>query len=241
LTDIFISYAREDIGRVKPLVSALEEEGFSVWWDRELTPGDRFEEKIDEEIQLAACVLVVWTETSVLSRWVKNEALEGMDREILVPVLMDNVRLPVAFKQSQIADFTDWPESIRRREYESLVQSISQKVRGSSSADINFSGVVGMESQNPKRIRRKRDFAIPLLTLAVIALSVYMAFQSGRTPDSNAQLARITVDSFQAGVGEDSHFYASSLTRELQLGLDNINGIELVQLGSFWDIDEFSD
>ena len=83
MADVFISYAREDMIRVKPLVEALEGEGFSVWWDSELSPGDKFDDLIDDEIQAAACVVVLWTERSVNSRWVKNEAFEGMDRGIL--------------------------------------------------------------------------------------------------------------------------------------------------------------
>ena len=238
MADVFISYAREDMIRVKPLVEALEGEGFSVWWDSELSPGDKFDDLIDDEIQAAACVVVLWTEGSVNSRWVKNEALEGMDRGILVPVLMDNVRLPVAFKQSQIADFGHWPESVQTDQYESFIQSVSIKVRGETIAEVDFSGVAGMQERGRKRFRRKRDFAVPALTLAVIALSVFVVFQFSRAPDNARQLARVTVGPFNAEMGSDSRFYASSLTRELQLGLDEIEDIELVQLGGFWDIDE---
>ncbi|MFT7304836.1 MAG: hypothetical protein ACI9P7_000094 [Candidatus Azotimanducaceae bacterium] len=59
VADIFLSYAREDIDRVRPLAASLEKVGFSVWWDSELTPGEQFEEFIGREIQQAACVVVV--------------------------------------------------------------------------------------------------------------------------------------------------------------------------------------
>jgi serine/threonine-protein kinase len=32
-TDVFVSYKAEDRSRVKPLVDALEDRGFIVWWD----------------------------------------------------------------------------------------------------------------------------------------------------------------------------------------------------------------
>ena len=33
MNDVFVSYKAEDRGRLKPLVAALEAEGFDVWWD----------------------------------------------------------------------------------------------------------------------------------------------------------------------------------------------------------------
>ena len=130
MADIFLSYSREDIDRVRPLVLALEKDGFSVWWDGTISPGEKFEETIDREIQVASSVLVVWSAVSVDSQWVKNEALEGMDRDVLVPVMVDSVRLPVAFKQHQAADFTRWPDSIEQDQYQGLVDKLHQLVRG---------------------------------------------------------------------------------------------------------------
>ena len=105
MADIFLSYSRADRARVVPLVEGLQARGWSVWWDRDIAPGRGFEEEIDREISAARCVLVVWSNDSVNSRWVRNEALEGLERNILVPVLLDDVRIPVAFRQSQAVDF----------------------------------------------------------------------------------------------------------------------------------------
>ena len=80
MADIFVSYSREDRKRVAPLIELLESLGLSVWWDREIKPGDDFEGNIDKAILDARCVVVVWSKHSVKSRWVRNEALEGLDR-----------------------------------------------------------------------------------------------------------------------------------------------------------------
>ena len=88
-------------------MTSLEAEGYSVWWDRALQPGESFEATIDREIQAAQCVVVVWSFSSVNSQWVKNEALEGLDRDILIPISLDDIRLPVAFKQQHCANFKD--------------------------------------------------------------------------------------------------------------------------------------
>ena len=36
MADVFVSYARTDKERVAPLVSAIEAQGWSVWWDPEI-------------------------------------------------------------------------------------------------------------------------------------------------------------------------------------------------------------
>ena len=72
-----------------PLVAALERQGWSVWWDRSIPPGRNFDEVLEEEIDAARCVVVVWTDASIDSQWVRSEALEGMERDILVPVRLD--------------------------------------------------------------------------------------------------------------------------------------------------------
>ena len=53
MADIFLSYASEDRDRVRPLVESLEEHGWSVWWDREIHAGPRFDQVIEEEIDKA--------------------------------------------------------------------------------------------------------------------------------------------------------------------------------------------
>ena len=58
---------------------------------------------IEEAIKAAACIVVVWSKDSVQSRWVKNEAAEGAKRDILVPVLIDEVEPPFEFRRVQAA------------------------------------------------------------------------------------------------------------------------------------------
>jgi adenylate cyclase len=109
MADVFLSYASTDRQRVRPIIELLQRNGWSVWWDRDIAAGDGFEETIDREIQDARCVIVAWSEEAVVSRWVRNEALEGLERNLLIPVMLDHVRVPVAFRQSQAIDLTRGP------------------------------------------------------------------------------------------------------------------------------------
>jgi adenylate cyclase len=120
MADVFVSYARADRDRVAPLVAAIVAKGWSVWWDPEITPGQEFDDQIDAEIDAAKAVMVVWTPTSVTSRWVRGEAREAADRGILVPVRFDNARLPMDVRAIHTTDLDDWagdPASPPAREF----------------------------------------------------------------------------------------------------------------------------
>jgi hypothetical protein len=108
MADIFISYARPDRPRAEQLAHALERVGWSVWWDREIPPGRSFDEVIEEALSLARCVIVLWSEASVRSEWVKTEASEAAQRHILVPILADGARIPLEFRRIQAAAIDDW-------------------------------------------------------------------------------------------------------------------------------------
>ena len=95
MADVFVSYSRRDKARVAPLVAAIEARGASVWWDREIAPGQEFDQRIHAELKAAAAVLVVWTPHSVDSRWVRGEAREAAERGILVPVRFEDATLPI--------------------------------------------------------------------------------------------------------------------------------------------------
>ena len=84
---IFISYASEDQERIQPLVKALENKGWSVWWDRKIPLGKTFDEVIEEALDASNCVIVVWTKSSVRSKWVRTEAGEGEQRGIHLTML----------------------------------------------------------------------------------------------------------------------------------------------------------
>ncbi len=65
MTDIFISYSRSDQQWVAKLAKALEDVGYSVWWDTQLLAGDDFHRTIPAVLEEAHCAIVVWSQVSV--------------------------------------------------------------------------------------------------------------------------------------------------------------------------------
>ncbi len=102
--EIFISYSRDDEMFVSRLVKALEASGYSVWWDTRISAGSEFDNVIENALAGASCVVVVWSRKSVTREWVKNEASEGLRRGILIPIRIDDVEPPLAFRRRQTID-----------------------------------------------------------------------------------------------------------------------------------------
>ncbi len=108
MSDIFISYASEDRPKAKLLALGLMQSGWTVWWDRNILPGDTYDKVIETELASASCVVVLWTASSVASRWVRAEAGEALDRGVLLPALLEDISIPLVFRHVQAADLCDW-------------------------------------------------------------------------------------------------------------------------------------
>ena len=108
MADVFISYAREDRPFAARLAHALESGGRSVWWDREILPGRDFAELISTELAQAKAVVVVWSAVSSRSGWVRDEAHEGLERGVLVPVLSGVTEPPIGYRSIHSVDLTGW-------------------------------------------------------------------------------------------------------------------------------------
>ncbi len=61
MADIFISYVREDIDAAAKLAEALEAQGWLVFWDRRIPAGKRFDDFLNEQLEAARCVIVLWS------------------------------------------------------------------------------------------------------------------------------------------------------------------------------------
>ncbi len=129
MADIFMSYSRADRARVAPLVAALKAQGWSVWWDPQIVPGQEFDDLIAEEIERARAVIVVWTPASVTSRWVRGEAREAADRGILVPVRLENARLPIDARAIHTTDLDDWEGDADSAPFQALVTALARHLR----------------------------------------------------------------------------------------------------------------
>ena len=137
MSDIFLSYKSEDRPRAKIISEALEKYGFSVWWDRIIPPGKTWSQVIEEELRNAKCVVVLWSKESVKSDWVSSEASDGSRRRILIPVLIDNVEIPLEFRRLQASNLINWDGTLPNPELDLLVKSIGKILYKSDKLNVS--------------------------------------------------------------------------------------------------------
>jgi hypothetical protein len=133
MTDVFVSYKREDEVQVGRLVKALESAGLSVWWDRALPGGEHWRDNIESALEKAKCVVVAWTRRSVSpdGSFVKEEAARAARRNVLVPVLLERkVNPPLGFGEVQAIDLTRWRGRTRDPCFRDLVSAVQAKLAG---------------------------------------------------------------------------------------------------------------
>ena len=124
--DIFLSYASEDVSKAMELARILEVDGWSVWWDREISPGQDFEVEIDMALSAARAVVVLWSAYSVASNWVRNEAREAKESNKLIPVQLDQSRIPLSYRSLTTIDLRKWPDQPSIVELSMLKSALSR-------------------------------------------------------------------------------------------------------------------
>lgn len=115
---------------MEQLATAIAAEGWSVWWDHNLSAGGRFVTEIEEELEAARVVLVVWSEASIRSMWVADEANVGLQRNSLVPVTIDPVIPKLGFRQIQSIDLNAWPAEGLPAAFDELRSALAARLDG---------------------------------------------------------------------------------------------------------------
>jgi len=161
MSDIFISYAKEDLQWIRSLVEALEAQGWSVFWDRTIPSGKTWREFIGKGLRDARCVVVAWSKTSIESEWVQEEADEGRERGILHPILIDDVRPPLGFRAIQAAKLVGWNFRDPSPEFKRFLRDLESTL-GPPRPGESLSSSAGMQPQEqlPSQTRPASDARI---------------------------------------------------------------------------------
>lgn len=168
---VFISYTREDSETAGQLAECLEEAGWSVWWDSHVRPGERFGESIRRQLDAAACVIVLWSESSVQSEWVEAEAARAKRAGTLVPVLLEPVedRIPLEFSRLNALDLGGWSGD---RQHAGFVALCDEVRRRAQEAAARIDGIEGGERPTTVGPQPRRAAALTPRTRTLLWLDL---------------------------------------------------------------------
>jgi hypothetical protein len=142
MADIFLSYARKDLYAVRPLAAALEQQRWTVFWDRRLEPGGKWPQVLEAELERAGCVVVAWSEASVVSSWVRKEAADGLQRDSLIPTRLSEVEPPSGFGHLHAADLLGWDGTAEAATFQAIVRAIRRKIGGRGDVSMDPKSLV---------------------------------------------------------------------------------------------------
>jgi adenylate cyclase len=220
MADVFVSYSRSDKARVAPLVAAIEAQGWSVWWDPAIDAGQQFDDQIDAELQAASAVLVVWTPTSVGSRWVRGEARDAAERGILVPVRFEDARLPIDVRAIQTTNLDTWDEDPTSAPFQDLLRSLGTVIKRQRAHRSLKSGSSSAPSVSPVAAPRVAICVLPFANMSGDQEQEY--FSDGITEDIITDLSKVSalavVSRNSAFMYKGKHVDVPKLARELKVG-----------------------
>lgn len=158
MADVFLSYARSNAAMAKRIADALRARSFTVWFDEGLPAHRAYSEVIEEQLDAASAVLVLWSAEAVQSQWVRSEANRARETRRLVQARVDDARLPMPFDQIQCADLQNW-----RGQDSPGWQSV---IAGLEALKGGFSTTIAAK---PRSARSRRQFLIASGAVAAVA------------------------------------------------------------------------
>ncbi len=235
MAHIFISYARGDRPTIEKLAAVLENAGHSVWWDRHIRGGASFAKDIESQLQKADAVVVVWSSAANESDWVKDEAVFGRDKGVLLPIRLDAAEAPLGFRQYQTLDFGKWRGDAKALEIEALLSAID---------DLNETPRPAAAITPPKSLvaRVKSDkrywaagavFAIAIVAAAALyrggaapgASGVDTETQAADTADHTPSIAVLPFADMSPEGNQE--YFADGLSEELLNVLVRVDGLQV--------------
>lgn len=197
MPDIFLSYSREDQPTARRYAEALQREGFSVWWDQALRSGEDYDQVTEDALQQARAVVVLWSKTSIASRWVRAEATLADRNGTLMPVMIEDCRRPIMFELKHSADLSRWKGDAGDPAWQGYVADVRRLVQREVPPESGATAGAGPVAAAPKIEVSLRSRSV-LIAAAVVLLgagSMALWLLRGHDAVPSATVAQLTAES----------------------------------------------
>ena len=176
---VFVAYARSTEAQAQHVADALRALGHEVWRDDELPAHRPYSEVIEERLNAAGAVIVLWSAEAVKSQWVRAEADVAREKGTLIQASVDVTAPPMPFNQIQCADLSDWDGDREAPGW--------RKIAGSVAALI---GPGGIQPAPAKRSNKLSICVLPFANMSGDAEQEY--FSDGISEDITTDLSKIS-------------------------------------------------
>ena len=226
MANLFLSYARDDTARLRPLAAALESSGHSVWWDTHIPGGEQFADAIERALDEADAIIVAWSKASVRSPWVRDEAAVGRDRGRLVPVSLDGCSPPIGFRQYQTVDLSNWNGRCGAPALTPLKAAIAARIGSNESpaADRGETALVKRWTRDHSRIGAVVAGATVFVAAAALLYPHISLGTSGVTP-------KVAIGDFVAVSADTPPQLSSSLNGEILAAFGSEHEVAVITAG----------
>lgn len=201
---IFIAASHHDRPIAQRIARLLQEAGYDVHW--ESTDLGVVGDAAAESARRARCVLVIWSFSSVTSRWVGDPALEAFERKALVQIEIDPVHRPI---DGPCLSFAKWGEDTNSPEWRELKEAL-RAVCGRPNGDLPV-----------------REQALPAFAATLLAIASAGAMGMGLKPPAPSLSAFNPPDTLVAGADEQGWAQGGpSIVVSLDDALANVEELE---------------
>jgi TolB-like protein len=224
MPDIFLSYAREDQATARMFAVGLERDGFSVWWDQTLHTGEAYDKVTEAALREARAVVVLWSKTSVDSRWVRAEATTADRLGTLMPVMIEPCVRPIMFELTHTAELMHWRGDGRDAAWLAFVEDVRRYVRRRDTDSQAAAPARHGSSTAWRYWKRQRVVQVAVAVLAVASLAGTMLLvRRDHSRAADAGVAASSVEPVRVAVlpfdvlsdSSDLRHFAAGLTDEI--------------------------
>lgn len=215
---LFLSYARADEPFARKLKTALEQAGYSIWWDALIAGGAAYAHSIADALERADAVLVLWSGQSVESDWVKDEAAQGRERHRLIPLSLDGTAPPLGFRQYQVIDLSHWHGRRGASQFIAIERAIAA-----------VQGNVPAEARDQRRGVSRRGILIGggAGVLAAAAGLAWFAWDR-RIPGGGEALSIAVLPFRNLSADRTQDYFADGLTEEVRTALTRVAALHVL-------------
>lgn len=182
---LFVSYSRKDKDMARRVADALEIQGYEVFWDAAIPPGQKFDAYIFDQLQTSDAVVVLWSMHSTASDYVKEEADYAKTNSVLVPLRIDQTTLPFGFARIHTTDLLHWHGSIQDPEWRRVVDAIESSIRDRQNLGLDAAENQELEPEELEASRRSIPVQVAkaprthVSASAILAIAIVMIMLLG--------------------------------------------------------------